>query len=93
MKIVVDAFGGDYAPFEIIAGAVKALQENQELEESKKIPSQEDNKELRTEEKNETITKDENKKPDTKLLVTAIIIVTTFTMLCACGLILIILLD
>ena len=32
MKIVVDAFGGDYAPSEIIAGAVKALQENQELE-------------------------------------------------------------
>ena len=32
MKIVVDAFGGDYAPFEIVAGAVKALQENQELE-------------------------------------------------------------
>ncbi len=32
MKIVVDAFGGDYAPYEIVAGAVKALQENQELE-------------------------------------------------------------
>lgn len=31
MKIVVDAFGGDYAPFEIVAGAVKALQENQDL--------------------------------------------------------------
>lgn len=31
MKIVVDAFGGDYAPQEIVAGAVKALQENQEL--------------------------------------------------------------
>ena len=29
MKIVVDAFGGDYAPYEIVAGAVKALQENQ----------------------------------------------------------------
>jgi len=32
VKIVVDAFGGDYAPYEIVAGAVKALQENQELE-------------------------------------------------------------
>ncbi len=32
MKIVVDAFGGDYAPYEIVAGAVKALQENIELE-------------------------------------------------------------
>ena len=32
MKIVVDAFGGDYAPYEIVAGSVKALQENQELE-------------------------------------------------------------
>ena len=32
MKIVVDAFGGDYAPYEIVAGAVKALQENNELE-------------------------------------------------------------
>ena len=32
MKIVVDAFGGDYAPYEIVAGAVKALQENQELQ-------------------------------------------------------------
>lgn len=32
MKIVVDAFGGDYAPQEIVAGAVKALQENLELE-------------------------------------------------------------
>jgi len=31
MKIVVDAFGGDYAPQEIVAGAVKALQENLEL--------------------------------------------------------------
>jgi len=31
MKIVVDAFGGDYAPHEIVAGAVKALQSNQEL--------------------------------------------------------------
>ena len=28
MKIVVDAFGGDYAPLEIVAGAVKALQAN-----------------------------------------------------------------
>ena len=28
MKIVVDAFGGDYAPQEIVAGAVKALQKN-----------------------------------------------------------------
>ena len=32
MKIVVDAFGGDYAPYEIVAGAVKALQENVNLE-------------------------------------------------------------
>ncbi len=32
MKIVVDAFGGDYAPYEIVAGAVKALQDNAELE-------------------------------------------------------------
>ena len=31
MKVVVDAFGGDYAPYEIVAGAVKALQENPEL--------------------------------------------------------------
>lgn len=31
MKIVVDAFGGDYAPYEIVAGAVKALQNNQDL--------------------------------------------------------------
>ncbi len=31
MKIVVDAFGGDYAPAEIVAGAVKALQANEEL--------------------------------------------------------------
>lgn len=31
MKIVVDAFGGDYAPHEIVAGAVKALQNNSEL--------------------------------------------------------------
>ncbi len=31
MKIVVDAFGGDYAPLEIVNGAVKALQNNQDL--------------------------------------------------------------
>lgn len=31
MKIVVDAFGGDYAPYEIIAGAVKALKANPEI--------------------------------------------------------------
>lgn len=31
MKIVIDAFGGDYAPYEIVAGAVKALQENEKL--------------------------------------------------------------
>ncbi len=31
MKIVVDAFGGDYAPQEIVAGAVKALQANEKL--------------------------------------------------------------
>ncbi|MBE7076905.1 MAG: phosphate acyltransferase PlsX [Clostridiales bacterium] len=32
MKIVIDAFGGDYAPREIVAGAVKALQANEKLE-------------------------------------------------------------
>lgn len=32
MKIVVDAFGGDFAPHEIVAGAVKALQANEKLE-------------------------------------------------------------
>jgi len=32
MKIVVDAFGGDYAPYEIVAGAVKALTNNLELQ-------------------------------------------------------------
>lgn len=31
MKIVIDAFGGDYAPYEIVAGAVKALQANEKL--------------------------------------------------------------
>jgi len=31
MKIVVDAFGGDYAPLEIVSGAVKALQANLDL--------------------------------------------------------------
>lgn len=31
MKIVLDAFGGDFAPFEIVAGAVKALQANADL--------------------------------------------------------------
>jgi len=31
MKIIVDVFGGDYAPYEIVAGAVKALNNNQEL--------------------------------------------------------------
>jgi len=31
MKIVVDAFGGDYAPLEIVSGAVKALQANEKL--------------------------------------------------------------
>ena len=31
MKIVVDAFGGDYAPQEIVTGAVKALHKNQDL--------------------------------------------------------------
>ncbi len=31
MKIVVDAFGGDYAPYEIVAGVVKALQANEKL--------------------------------------------------------------
>ncbi len=31
MKIVVDAFGGDYAPQEIVAGAAKALQQNPDL--------------------------------------------------------------
>lgn len=32
MKIVVDAFGGDFAPHEVVAGAVKALQANEKLE-------------------------------------------------------------
>ena len=32
MKIVVDAFGGDYAPYEIVAGAVKALSNNLNLQ-------------------------------------------------------------
>ncbi len=32
MKVVVDAFGGDFAPREIVAGAVKALQANEKLE-------------------------------------------------------------
>ena len=31
MKIIVDAFGGDYAPYEIVAGATKALQANPDL--------------------------------------------------------------
>ncbi len=31
MKIVVDAFGGDFAPLEIVSGAVKALQANEKL--------------------------------------------------------------
>ena len=31
MKIVVDAFGGDYAPMEIVNGAIKALQANDKL--------------------------------------------------------------
>ena len=31
MKIVVDVFGGDYAPQEIVAGAIKALQDNEKL--------------------------------------------------------------
>ncbi len=31
MKIIVDAFGGDYAPREIVAGAKKALEENPDL--------------------------------------------------------------
>ena len=32
MKIVVDAFGGDYAPREIVLGAIKALTSNEKLE-------------------------------------------------------------
>lgn len=32
MKIVVDAFGGDKAPLEIVEGAVMAIQKNKELE-------------------------------------------------------------
>ncbi len=32
MKIVVDAFGGDFAPHEVVAGAVKALLANEKLE-------------------------------------------------------------
>ncbi len=31
MKVVIDAFGGDYAPYEIVLGTVKALQENENL--------------------------------------------------------------
>lgn len=31
MKVVVDAFGGDYAPKEIVAGCVKALNDNPKL--------------------------------------------------------------
>ncbi len=31
MKIVVDAFGGDYAPLEIVEGAVLAVQKNKDL--------------------------------------------------------------
>lgn len=31
MKIVVDAFGGDYAPEEIVEGAINALQKNQDI--------------------------------------------------------------
>lgn len=31
MKIIIDAFGGDYAPSEIVAGAVKALNNNEKL--------------------------------------------------------------
>lgn len=31
MKVVVDAFGGDFAPFEIVLGAIKALQANEKL--------------------------------------------------------------
>lgn len=32
MKIVVDAFGGDFAPLEVVAGTVKALNANPKLE-------------------------------------------------------------
>ena len=32
MKIVLDVFGGDYAPEETVAGAIKALQTNQEMD-------------------------------------------------------------
>ena len=32
MKIVVDAFGGDYAPYEIVLGVTKALNNNPKLE-------------------------------------------------------------
>ena len=32
MKIVLDAFGGDYAPDEMVLGAVKALQANEKLQ-------------------------------------------------------------
>lgn len=32
MKIVVDAFGGDYAPKEIVLGCIQALQKNPELQ-------------------------------------------------------------
>lgn len=32
MKIVVDAFGGDFAPLEIVSGAIKALEANPKLQ-------------------------------------------------------------
>jgi len=32
MKILVDAFGGDNSPKEIIAGSISALEENKEFE-------------------------------------------------------------
>ena len=32
MKVVVDAFGGDNAPVEIVEGALMALEKNKELE-------------------------------------------------------------
>ena len=31
MKIVVDAFGGDYAPHEIVLGCIQALQKNPDI--------------------------------------------------------------
>ena len=31
VKIVVDAFGGDYAPVEVVAGAIEAVNNNDKI--------------------------------------------------------------